>query len=252
MTPGHDPSDALGFTWDHSLAHLSARPGTRERAVWRFQKSLPGYVWDAAVLEGNPFTYPEVQTLLEGVTVGGRRLSDERQVLRLAAAANELAELVRSGSFHLGKDVSDRLNLLIASNEALEAGMFRGEGRETTSVAVYLGELGTYHPPPTEPGGANLRDLYRRGLNAIAALGDPFEQAVAYFLFAALCQLYLDGNKRTGRYVASGHLMSHGFDALGVPAARRVEFNTKMARFLHFKDGTEMFQFLVSCYEETR
>jgi hypothetical protein len=32
---------------------------------------LCSYVWDAAVLEGNPFTDPEVQTLLEGITVGG-------------------------------------------------------------------------------------------------------------------------------------------------------------------------------------
>ena len=30
---------------------------------------LPEYVWDAGVLEGNPFTFPEVKTLLEGVTI---------------------------------------------------------------------------------------------------------------------------------------------------------------------------------------
>ena len=45
---------------------------------------LPEYVWDAGVLEGNPFTFPEVKTLLEGVTVGGRKLSDQEQILNLA------------------------------------------------------------------------------------------------------------------------------------------------------------------------
>ena len=55
---------------------------------------LPEYVWDAAVLEGNPFTYSEVQTLLDGITVGGRKISDEQQVLNLAEAANELLRLV--------------------------------------------------------------------------------------------------------------------------------------------------------------
>ena len=58
--------------------------------MWRFQHTLPEYVRDAAVLEGNPFTYPEVQTLLDGITVGGRKTSDEQQVLNLAEAANEL------------------------------------------------------------------------------------------------------------------------------------------------------------------
>lgn len=65
-------------------------PGARVRRLLFWRYLLPGYVWDAAVLEGNPFTYPEVQTLLEGITVGGRKLSDERQILNLSDSANEL------------------------------------------------------------------------------------------------------------------------------------------------------------------
>lgn len=60
---------------------------TVKRAVWRYQRSLPTFVWDAAVLEGNPFTYPDVQTLMDGVTVGGHKVSDAEQVLNLAEAA---------------------------------------------------------------------------------------------------------------------------------------------------------------------
>ncbi|MGD0558424.1 MAG: hypothetical protein ABSA93_26045 [Streptosporangiaceae bacterium] len=67
---------ALGFAWDSSTVPDLPAHGTR-RAQWRFSRMLPEYVWDAAVLEGNPFTYPEVQTLLEGVTVGGRRSAPE-------------------------------------------------------------------------------------------------------------------------------------------------------------------------------
>jgi hypothetical protein len=78
------------------------------------------------VLEGNPFTYPEVQTLLEGVTVGGRRLSDERQILSLSESATHLRDLVESGRFALSKKTSDYLNHLIARYEALAAGHFRG------------------------------------------------------------------------------------------------------------------------------
>jgi Fic family protein len=201
---------------------------------------LPEYVWDAAVLEGNPFTYPEVQTLLDGITVGGRKITDERQILNLAEAANELVRLVKSGEFRLNKDVSDRLQYLIARDEALESGHFRGEGKETLTPGVGL--------PSTEPGGENLRRIYLHGLEFIAtALDDEFEQGIGYFLFGALQQFYFDGNKRTSRYMMNGHLISHGMDAISIPAARRQEFNSLMVDFFTAKDGTGMFRFLVSC-----
>jgi Fic family protein len=241
---------ALGFAWDSSLVPDLPVRGTR-RALWRFRRMLPEYVWDAAVLEGNPFTYPEVQTLLEGVTVGGRRLSDERQILSLSESAASLQDLVESGQFTLGKETSDNLNNLIARYEALEAGHFRGEGHELADVSVSLGEYGTHRPPPTEPGGENLRRIYDQGTAFIAnAVPGTFEQAGAYFLFGAFTQFYFDGNKRTARYMMNGWLMSHGIDAISVPAARKQEFNEKMIDFYRRKDGTVMLTFLASCHAD--
>jgi len=238
----------LGFAWDSSAVRRDIPRFSVDRAVWRFQRSLPEYVWDAAVLEGNPFTYPEVQTLLDGITVGGRKISDEQQILHLAEAANELLRIVRKREFRLAKDVSDHLQYLVARDEALESGHFRGEGKETLTPGVSLGTFGRYLPPATEPGGENLRRIYARGLDFIMSkLDDTFEQAIAYFLFAALQQFYYDGNKRTARYMMNGHLMSQGLDAISVPAARRQEFNAEMVDFFRNKEGTGMFQFLTSC-----
>ena len=75
-----------------------------------------------------------------------------------------------------------------------------------------------------------------------------FEQAIAYFLFAALQQF--DGTKPTARYMMNGNLMSHGFDEISGSAARRHEFNADMVEFFTTKDGTGMFRFLVSCRTE--
>jgi hypothetical protein len=245
--------DALGFTWDRSALPRNITGSDVRRAVWRFGKMLPGYVWDAAVLEGNAFTYPEVQTLLDGITVGGRKLSDERQILNLSESANELIRLVQSAQFRIDKATSDLLNDLIARGEALEAGHFRGEGSVITQVSVNMGVHGTHRPPPTEPGGENLRRIFQRGTEVIVGLNSGvFEQAVAYFLFAAFQQFYYDGNKRTGRYMMNGHLMSHGIDAISVPAGRKQEFNTEMIEFYWQKDGTRMFQFLASCWEDAQ
>lgn len=248
MTGENAWQEALGYSWDRHEVRRDIPVHSVERAVWRFHRSLPEYVWDAAVLEGNPFTYPEVQTLMDGVTVGGHKISDERQVLNLAEAAQSLHSLVKDGTFRLDKPTSDHLHLLIARDEALESGHFRGEGNATLTPGVSLGEHGRFLPPATEPGGANLRELYDVGLTAInEELEEPFEQAVAYFLFGALNQFYFDGNKRTSRYMMNGHLMLHGIDAISVPAARRQEFNSTMVDFFRFREGTAMFVFLDSC-----
>jgi Fic family protein len=244
-----DLADALGFTWDRSTVPELPVYGV-ERALWRFRKLTPQYVWDAAVLEGNPFTFPEVQTLLEGITVGGRNVSDEDQVRRLARGGARLSELVRDGAFRLDKETSDELHGILAQDEALEAGHFRGEGPILADVGVPIGQYGYHQPSRTEAGGANLREQWRRGNEAILGLpgAEPFEQAAAHFLFGAYRQFYFDGNKRTARSMQNGWLMSHGIDAISIPGSRRQEFNTTMNYFYHSADGTAMIAFLASCF----
>lgn len=216
--------DALGFRWDRGLVPTDVPVHSVERAVFRLHKSLPEYVWDAAVLEGNPFTFPDVQTLMDGVTVGGHRLSDERQVLNLVESARDLLRLVKEGRFVLDKATSDHLHAVIARDEAFDAGYFRGEG---------------------------LRRLHAQGLVAIVdCLESIYEQALVYFLFGSLQQFYFDGNKRTSRYMMNGHLMSHGIDAISVPAARAREFNSLMVDFYRSREATRMVAFLTDCHPD--
>lgn len=181
----HRVFDAVGFRWDRSLVPTDVPVHSVERATFRLHKSLPEYVWDAAVLEGNPFTFPVVQTLMDGVTVGGHRLSDERQVLKLVESARELLRLVKEGRFVLDKATSDHLHAIIARDEAFDAGRFPGEGEEQRlTPGVSLGQHGRHLPEPTEPGGENLRRLHSRGLDAITeGLRSTYEQALRYFLF---------------------------------------------------------------------
>ena len=123
--------DKLSFRWDRNAIPI-ARETSVDRAVFRYKQSLVEFVYDACALEGNPFTYPEVQTLMEGVTVGGRKLSDQQQVQNLADAAKELFVLVKGSAFELSKPISDSLHKIVAKEEALEWGHFRGEGDEIT------------------------------------------------------------------------------------------------------------------------
>ena len=67
--------------------------GTKE-ALFRLKKILPEFVFRDACLEGNPLTYLAIKTLLDGISVGGRKISDVEQVLDLLNAWNRVETLL--------------------------------------------------------------------------------------------------------------------------------------------------------------
>jgi len=242
-------TELLGLSWDATVIPNVKNVGTRV-ALFTFKKHMAGFVWDAAQLENNPYTYVEVKTLLDGVTVGGHKVSDTEQVLNLADSSKKLIELVSAGRFEIDKKTFTLLHSIIARNEALEWGVFRGEGEEVHyNARVHLGELGTHFPPATQAGAPELNRIFVEGVSKIKAL-PPFEGSLIMFLFGAYFQFFFDGNKRTSRFMMNGWLMKHGYNPISIPAARALEFNSKMVTFYHSKNATEMLAFLLSCYQE--
>lgn len=219
-----------------------------ERVLFRLTNQLPDLVWNAAALEGNTFTLPEVRTLLDGVTVGGKALAEQQQILDLSRAFNLLHELVKDNEFAVSKETSDKLHTAVARNEALDAGLFRGEGSvEGDGGGVRLMDGGFV---PFDAA-ADLGDAHADLLASLEVLDDPVEKALGYFCSATRSQFYFDGNKRTARLVASGQLMSCGYTALNIPNARRLEFNLALDELFRSDDATTLMDFLYDCLAES-
>jgi Fic family protein len=243
---------ALGLHWNRLSITSGIPTHPIERIAYRFHRMLPEFVWDASVLEGNPFTFPEVKTLLDGVTIGGQKISDQEQVLNLAESSKYLLALVKSNTFSMDKLTFTKLHSLVARNEALEWGCFRGEAKETSYTPdVSLGEYGRYTPLATAEGAPELNRIFSEGLKVLkSGIQKPFEKAAAFFLFGALQQFFFDGNKRTSRFMMNGILMSAGIDAISVPAAKAQQFNEKMVQFYVTRNATEMMAFLIGCHPD--
>ena len=193
-----------------------------------------------------------MKTLLEGVTVGGRKLSDQEQILNLAESAKFLVDLVQRRQFSVDKSTFCSLQGLVARHEALERGHFRGEGAESRFTPdVALGERGRFTPLPTEPGAPQLNKVFEAGAGLLQReVSNPFERGAAFFLFGALQQFFFDGNKRTSRSMMNGILMSEGIDAISIPAIRAREFNERMVDFYTTRNATDMMAFVVDCHPE--
>ena len=244
--------DALGFEWDRRQADIDLPTHNRDVVCFDFHKNMVEFVWDATVLEGNPCTLPQVQTIMGGITVGGIKISDQNQVANLARSCKALHRLVKEDKFICNRQTFLKLHDILAHEEALEWGVFRGEGEQTDYTPhVALGEYGTYEPLPTQAGAQNLITVFDNGVAALnRACPNPFERGGAFFLFGALQQFFFDGNKRTSRLMMNGVMMSHGLYALSISAEKAHSFHEKMVRFYQSKDATEMFAFLSECHPD--
>jgi Fic family protein len=82
----------------------------------------------AVNLEGINFTLAEIQTLLDGITVGGHKIADQKIALNQAAAWRSLFELIEKNRFAITREIVCALHLIAGKDEVLEWGKFRSGG----------------------------------------------------------------------------------------------------------------------------
>src|SRR3990167_7627889 len=91
----------------------------KEKALFLMKRQLSEFVCDAGNLEGIHYTLPEVQTLLEGITVGGHKQSDQVITLNQANAWHFIFELIENKQFALTKEIACQVHAIAAKEESL-------------------------------------------------------------------------------------------------------------------------------------
>jgi Fic family protein len=210
----------------------------KAKAIMLAKRQLAEFVCDAVNLEGINFTLPEIQTLLDGITVGGHKITDQKIALNQAETWRTLFKLIEKNLFQISIEQVCDLHRLAAKEDALEWGKFRSGG---VTIA------GTdYMPPP-----ANLLpELFDKMVNDVFGISDVYDKAIHFFLTMARCQFFYDVNKRMGRFIMNGFLLSNGYPAINLPAKRQLEFNQLMLEFYKTGVQTQMNGFLRSCLDE--
>lgn len=201
------------------------------------KRQVPELVYDAVNLEGIAFTLPEVITLLDGVTIGGHKLSDQTIALNQANAWHFLFHAVEHNEFKLDLAFTCTLHGIAAKDEALQWGQFR-DGAVTIAGTDYL-------PPPAD----QLKSCFNKMIADALQINDLYDRAIFVFLTMARTQFFYDVNKRMGRFMMNGILLDAGFPVINVPAKRQLEFNTLMLKFYSSNNQTEMNAFMRSCLD---
>ncbi|MDD9301497.1 MAG: Fic family protein [Desulfobacter sp.] len=201
-------------------------------------RELPSLVYEAVNLEGVAMTLPEVQTILDGVTVGGHKISDQNMVINQANTWERVFDLIDEDGFDFAKPVVLELHAIAGKNEAFEWGVFR-------SGHVSISGSG-YEPPSPE----TLDQVWLQTVSEIEGLTEVYDRAIAAFLKMARAQFFWDVNKRMGRFMMNGILLKEGYPVINVPVKRQLEFNNLMLEFYASNEMSGMNHFLRSCINE--
>ena len=220
-----------------TLTRPNLKPN-KAKVLMLAKREVSVLVHDAVQLEGINFTLPEIQTLLDGVTVGGHKLSDQQIAINQAKAWEQLFEDVKSGAFAFSRAYACLLHGIAGTEEALEWGQLR-----SGSVTI----AGTDYMPPTAQ---ELPELFASLEDELAEIDDVYNKATQAFLRMARAQFFYDVNKRMGRFMMNGILLSNGYPVINVPAKRKLEFNEKMLAFYESNNPVSMQEFLISCLDE--
>lgn len=220
------------FTYNYKIDNIS-KTRDKEKTIMLTRRMLPEYVFDISQLEHNPLTFPQVKTLLDGITIGGHKISDVEQVLNIKNAWINLLDLIKKNSFEPSIEIFNQTNKIIAQNEAIYAGKLR-------NGSVSIAGTQKYKSPKYD----ELETIFKNESRVILEGFSPVEQAIRLFLWGCLNQFYWDGNKRTSCIVANGILINEGIGILNIRARDILEFNTLMIDFYDTQNANNIVQFL--------
>ncbi len=210
-----------------------------KKALFFAKRQLAEFVYDAVNLEGIHYTLPEVQTLLDGVTIGGHKLNDQRITLNQAAAWQFLFSAVENNTFNLSPEFACELHAIAAAEEALTSGQFRS-GQVTIAGTKYM-----------PPAATQLTQIWSTIIFNFSILQGKnlYHAAIGLFLDLARNQFFYDVNKRMGRFMMNGVLLAQGYPAINLPAKKQNEFNQLMLAFYEANDKTAMTSFMLNCLD---
>ena len=200
-----------------------------EQSLFLAKKKWDENVYCGMKMENRAVTFPQTQTILNGVNVPNVQLDDIQAILNMRDAWKFLLSTINE---EVTFEYWCKLNEYIARNEALEWGKLR-----TGSVGI----SGTDYESPIPTKEKTIEELENI---LFASNASATDKALEAFTWGARGQFFWDGNKRTARLMASGILLNAGIGVFNIRATDILEFNTRMLKFYDTGNADHVLPFL--------
>ena len=202
---------------------------TPEQSLFLAKKKCDENVYCGMKMENRAVTFPQTQTILNGVNVPNVQLDDIQAILNMRDAWKFLLSTVNE---EVTFEYWCKLNEYIARNEALEWGKLR-----TGNVGI----SGTDYEPTIPNKEKTIKELEN-----ILSTPDvsATDKALEAFVWGARGQFFWDGNKRTSLMLANKILVSSGSGIMTITDKYMEQFNTLLLNYYNTGESEELKQFL--------
>lgn len=201
---------------------------TTEQNIFLAKKQLVGSIYSSAKVEGINITFPQTQTILDGITVANLKIDDVEKILNLRDAWKYVLNSIET---ELSLDFIKKINSFVARNESLDWGVLR-----YGSVSI----SGTDYIPPIPEEKIVLMDLF----NILHSRNSVTEKALNLFMYLCKQQLFWDGNKRTAMIVVNKYLIENGKGIFQISEKNIEEFNTLLSEYYSTDEKDKLKNFL--------
>lgn len=202
---------------------------TPEQSLFLAKKKWDENVYCGMKMENRAVTFPQTQTILNGVNVPNVQLDDIQAILNMRDAWKFLLGTVNE---EVTFEYWCKLNEYIARNEALEWGKLR------TGI---VGISGTDYEPPIPNKEKTIEELKSILSTSNASATD---KALEAFVWGTRGQFFWDGNKRTSLMLANKILVSSGSGIMTITDKYMEQFNTLLLNYYNTGKSEELKQFL--------
>ena len=201
---------------------------SKEQSLFLAKKKWDENIYCGMKMENRNITFPQTQTILNGVNVPGVTLDDIQAVLNMRDAWRYL---VSSIDAPVSLSYICRLNEYVARNEALEWGVLR-----TGNIGI----SGTDYVPPVP----DAEELEKELANILSSDKTNTEKAIITFLWGTRRQIFWDGNKRTSLLLANKILVANGNGIITITEKTMAQFNDLLVAYYDTNDMSHIKVFL--------
>ena len=200
---------------------------TLQENVFLARKMLVNNIYSNAKIEGCNVTFPETETILNGVNVPNLKLDDIQCILNLRDAWKYVIATIEE-EFNL--NYICKINEYVARNESLQWGTLR-TGKVLISGTEYVPDI-----PEENDVKAKIREILE--------IENVTTRAIKYMLYGMRNQLFWDGNKRTSMISANKILIQNGKGILMVQDKNLKEFSQLLTEYYDTNQSEKIETFL--------
>ena len=200
-----------------------------EQSLFLGRKKWDENVYCGMKMENREVTFPQTQTILNGVNVPNLKLDDIQAILNMRDAWKFLLNTVNE---EVTFEYWCKLNEYIARNEALEWGKLR-----TGTVRI----SGTDYEPPVPEKKKVVNDLNNILSDTTTSATD---KALEIFIWGTRGQFFWDGNKRTSLLLTNKILLSAGAGIMTITDKYMEQFHLLLLNYYNTGVAEDLKQFL--------